>query len=134
MSMRQEFKDFIMRGNVIDMAVGVVVGGAFSAIVNSLVNDIIMPLIGYVTSGISFEHLRWVIKPATEADPAVTVNYGTFINTIINFLIIALCLFLVVKGINSFRKKDETKAEEAPAEPSEKELLQDILQELRQQN
>jgi large conductance mechanosensitive channel len=101
--MVKEFKEFIARGNVMDMAVGVVVGGAFTAIVNSLVKDIIMPLIGILTGGVSFEELKWVVGEAE-------VNYGMFIQNIVNFLLVALAMFLVVKAINKMHKKE---AEEA---------------------
>ncbi|NJP40977.1 large conductance mechanosensitive channel protein MscL [Oscillospiraceae bacterium HV4-5-C5C] len=131
MSWVKEFKEFIMRGNVIDMAVGVVVGSAFSAVVNSLVSDIIMPVIGFITAGIQFSDLKVMLGDAS-------INYGVFIETIIKFLIIALCIFFVIKGINTMRDKldarhkkaEETAAEEA-AEPTEAELLASILAELK---
>ena len=115
-----EFKEFIMRGNVMDMAVGVIIGGAFGTIINSLVSDIIMPIISLATGGINFEN--WFIsldgsKYATLAEAqeagASTLNYGTFINAIIYFLIIAFCIFMMVKGINKLHKEPE-KVEEAP--------------------
>lgn len=127
----QEFKEFIVRGNVMDMAIGIVIGAAFTAIVNSLVNDIIMPVVGYLTSGIDFKDLSWQLRAATETAEAVTINYGLFINAVITFLIVALVLFLIVKGVNKLRRKEEVVAEEEPAGPSETELLQEILVELR---
>lgn len=128
----QEFKEFVLRGNVVDMAIGIVIGVAFSAIVNSLVEDIIMPVVGYLTAGIDFAHLSWELRAATETAEAVTINYGMFINAIISFLIVAFVLFLIVKGMNTLRRKEEV-VEEAPAGPTEAELLQDILVELRKQ-
>ncbi|GAA0251564.1 large-conductance mechanosensitive channel protein MscL [Rhodanobacter caeni] len=118
MSMLSEFKTFAMRGNVIDLAVGVVIGGAFGKIVTSLVDQIIMPPIGWITGGVDFSRLKWVIKPADDSDPThkvaeVAIQYGAFINTVVQFLIIAFVIFLVVKGINRLSRKQE----EAPAAP-----------------
>jgi large conductance mechanosensitive channel len=111
MSVLQEFKKFALRGNVIDMAVGIIIGAAFSTVVNSLVNDIIMPPIGYVTSGVDFRDMSYELKPAVEepgedgkmrvVQPAVTWNYGAFINNVITFLIVAWAVFLLVKGMNA---------------------------------
>ena len=110
-----EFKTFIMRGNVIDLAVGVIVGGAFQSIVNSLVNDIIMPLIGMVTGNVDFSERVWKIG---EGDMAATVSWGTFLTALLNILIISLVIFLLIKGINSlsarFSKKDEEPQEDKP--------------------
>jgi large conductance mechanosensitive channel len=118
MSMLKEFKEFAMRGNVIDLAVGVVIGGAFGKIVTSLVDQIIMPPIGMLTGGIDFSQLKWVLKAADTSDPAhkiaeVSINYGAFINTLIQFLIIAFAIFLMVKVINRISRKQEA----APAAP-----------------
>ena len=118
MSMLKEFKEFAMRGNVIDLAVGVVIGGAFGKIVTSLVNDVIMPPIGLLTGGVDFSDMKWVLKPADNTDPAhkvaeVAVNYGMFINTLIQFLIVAFAIFIVVKAINRISRKEEA----APAPP-----------------
>lgn len=115
MGMLQEFKTFAMRGNVIDLAVGVVIGGAFGKIVTSLVDQIIMPPIGWVTGGIDFSDLKWVLRPADTSDPAhkvaeVAVQYGAFINTLIQFLIIAFAIFLVVKFINRVTRREEVAA------------------------
>ncbi len=115
----QEFKDFAMKGNVVDMAVGVVIGGAFGKIVSSLVNDIIMPAIGSLMGGLDFTSLRWVIKPAytTEAGKEVAeaaLNYGNFIQTFVDFIIIAFSIFLVIKGIAKMNAKKKA-AEEAAA-------------------
>ncbi len=110
-----EFKEFISRGSVMDMAVGIIVGSAFTAIVQSMVNDLLMPLIGLVLGGINFADLVWVIAPAVGDAAAVTLNYGAFIQKCINFLLIAFVVFLMVKGINKLRRKKE----EAPAAPAE---------------
>ncbi|MBO5428008.1 MAG: large-conductance mechanosensitive channel protein MscL [Prevotella sp.] len=113
-----EFKEFAMRGNVMDMAVGVIIGGAFGKIVSSLVNDIIMPLIGLVTGGIDFSDLSVKVIDAE-------VKYGMFIQNVVDFLIVAFCIFMMIKGINSLKKKHEEKPAEpaAPAEPSNEEKL-----------
>ena len=112
--MLKEFKKFIMRGNVMDMAVGVIIGGAFQAIVNSLVNDIVMPLIGILTGGLDFSSLfialdgnTYETLAAAQEAGAATLNYGTFISAIINFLIMAFVIFMVVKGINKMHKPEE---------------------------
>ncbi|MCR5682014.1 MAG: large-conductance mechanosensitive channel protein MscL [Clostridiales bacterium] len=132
-----EFKTFIARGNVMDMAVGVVVGGAFTAIVNSLVGDIINPLIGKLFGGVDLSEAKVVLTEATEETAEVAIRYGSLIQTIINFIIVALCIFAVVRGINKLKdkmKKEEEEAaeeeakEEEPAEPSEEVLL---LREIR---
>jgi len=124
MGFMKEFKEFAMRGSVVDLAVGVVIGGAFGKIVTSLVNDVIMPPIGYLTGGIDFAELKYVIEPADEANEIaeVAILYGNFINVIIEFLIIAFCIFLVIKGINSLKRKEE-EAPAAPPEPPKEEVL-----------
>ena len=109
-----EFKAFISRGNVIDMAVGVIIGSAFTAIVNSLVNDVVMPVISVITGGVDFTDWKWVITPGTEEIAECAVRYGQFIQNIINFLLIAIVVFVMVKLINSLHRK---KKEEKPAEP-----------------
>ena len=119
-----EFKEFAMRGNVVDMAVGVVIGAAFGKIVTSLVNDIIMPVVGVLTGGTNFSEYKWVIqKGVTEGTevitPEVAVTWGTFVQTIIDFIIIAVCIFVAIKGINSLRRKPEPEPEAAPAAPAE---------------
>lgn len=125
-----EFKEFAMRGNVVDMAVGVIIGGAFGKIVTSIVNNIIMPPIGVLTGGMDFTDLKLVLKDAVKegdqvVSEAVTLNYGQFIQDVVDFLIIAFCIFLMVKGIAALsRKKEEKLAEPAPApEPSAEEKL-----------
>ncbi len=128
--MWEEFKKFAFKGNVIDMAVGVVVGGAFSTIVNSLVKDIIMPVFGFITAGMDFTALKVVLSEATETKPEAAILYGTFIQNIISFLIIAFSIFMVVKGINkaaSLRKAPEPEViEEGPKPPTQEELLAEI--------
>ena len=130
-----EFKTFAMRGNVVDMAVGVVIGGAFGKITTSVVNDIIMPLISMLTGGIDFSSWKWVLK-AAEGDAAeVAVNFGSFVAVVLDFIIIAFAVFCMVKAINSLhRKKEEAPAEPpAPPEPSAEEKLlteiRDLLKE-----
>lgn len=129
-----EFKEFAMKGNVVDMAIGVVIGAAFGKITTSLVNDVIMPLISRITGGVDFSAWKWVLKAAeTAADgtevPEIAVNYGSFIAVVLDFLIIALVLFMVVKAINKLRaigkKPEEPVEEEAPA-PTSEELLTEI--------
>ena len=119
MSFIQEFKEFAVRGNVIDMAVGVIVGTAFGKIVTSFVSDVIMPPIGVLLGGVNFSDLALTIKEAAAGAPAVVVAYGKFIQTMIDFAIIAFVIFTVVRLINSLKKK----AEAAPAAPSNQEVL-----------
>jgi len=135
MSIGQEFKEFAMRGNVVDLAVGVVIGAAFGAIVTSLVGDVVMPVLGQVTAGVDFSKAAITLKEAS-ADgkvPAVLLGYGKFIQTIINFMIIAFVIFLVVKGINSLKKKEASAPAPAPPpEPSDEvKLLAEIRDLLR---
>ena len=117
MSFISEFKEFAMRGNVIDMAVGVVIGGTFGKIVSSLVGDIIMPVVGAITGGVNFTDLKLTLKEAAEGAPAVTINYGSFIQTMVDFLIIAFCIFCVIKALNTLKNKLPKEEEAAPAEP-----------------
>ncbi|QKF64961.1 large-conductance mechanosensitive channel protein MscL [Campylobacter corcagiensis] len=127
MSFVKEFKEFAMRGNVIDMAVGVVIGTAFGKIVSSLVADIIMPVVGVLTGGIDFTDYKLVIKEAQGELAAVTVNYGTFIQTMVDFLIIAFCIFIALKGINKLKKQEVKKEEQTPKEiPEDIALLTEI--------
>ena len=107
MSMMSEFKKFAMRGNVVDMAVGIVIGAAFGKIVSSFVNDMLMPPIGILLGGVDFKDLAIVLKAATEDVAEVTMNYGVFIQTVLDFLIIAFAIFMVVKAMNSLKKKEE---------------------------
>ena len=126
MSMVKEFREFISRGNVVDLAVGVIIGGAFGAIVKTLVDQVVMPPIGLITGGVDFSQLKIVLKAADAAakKPEVAILYGAFINTVIQFLIIAAVIFLIVKAINSLqRKKVEEAAEAPPPEPTVSEAL-----------
>jgi large conductance mechanosensitive channel len=125
--MLKEFREFIARGNVVDLAVGVIIGGAFGAIVKSLVDDIIMPPIGLATGGVDFSKLKIVLKAAVGKTPEVAINYGVFINTLITFVIIAFVVFLVVKGINSLRREEAA----APAEPAAPTTSEALLSEIR---
>ncbi|MBE8719514.1 large-conductance mechanosensitive channel protein MscL [Sphingobacterium pedocola] len=128
MGFLKEFKEFAMRGSVIDLAVGVVIGGAFGKIVTSLVDDVIMPPIGYLTGGVDFSSLKYVMKEADEVagTSEVVVSYGNFINVIIQFLIIAFCIFLVIKGLNSLKRKEVVAPETEPAPTNEEVLLAEI--------
>ncbi len=130
--MLKEFKEFAMKGNVMDMAIGVIIGGAFGKIVTSLVNDIIMPPIGVMMGGVDFSKLAFTVKAAVGDTPAVTINYGVFINVIINFLIIAFVIFIIVKQLNNLKK--EEKKEEKEEKPSkEVQLLEEIRDALKNQ-
>jgi large conductance mechanosensitive channel len=131
MKMLQEFKQFAMRGNVMDMAIGIIIGAAFGKIVSSVVADVIMPPIGLLLGGMDFSSLSVTLKEATEGSPAVLLKYGIFINSIIDFIIIAFAIFMLVKGINSLKKKEEEKPA-APSAPTKSELLlAEIRDELR---
>ena len=105
MSIIKEFKDFAVKGNAVDMAVGIIIGASFGKIISSLVNDMIMPPLGLLIGGVDFKNLKLILKAATDTAPAVAINYGQFINTTIDFLIVAFAIFMVVKGINSLKKK-----------------------------
>jgi len=133
MSFFKEFREFIARGNVVDLAVGVIIGAAFGAIVKSLVEQVVMPPIGLLTSGVDFAKLQWVLKPEDPATKhaAVAIQYGAFINTVIQFVIVAFVVFLVVKLVNSLRRQ-EAEAPAAPAAPTPTEaLLAEIRDELK---
>ena len=121
--MLKEFKDFAMRGNVIDMAVGIIIGAAFGKIVSSLVSDVIMPPIGMVMGSVSFSDLSLALG---SGEGAATLNYGMFIDTVINFLIVALAVFMLIKGINTMKKKEEAKPAEPPKPSEEVTLLTEI--------
>ena len=122
MSMIKEFREFAMRGNVIDMAVGIVIGAAFGKIVSSFVNDVLMPPLGVALGGMNFTGLVLTLKAASADVAAVTLNYGTFIQTLLDFLIVAFAIFMVIKAMNSLKKKEqETPA--APPQPSAEEVL-----------
>lgn len=125
MSFFKEFKEFALRGNVIDMAVGIVIGAAFGKITTSLVENIIMPPIGVLVSGINFKDLGWTIKAAAGDTPAVVIKYGQFINTVLEFIVIAFAIFTVIKFINTLRKKEEAAPAPPPPppEPTKEEVL-----------
>ena len=135
-----EFKEFALRGNVLDMAIGVVIGGAFGKITTSLVNDVIMPLVGMLIGGIDLSQLDIVLKPAVMngdevVTAAVTLGIGTFLTTIIDFILVALVIFLMIKAINRFRKKkEEAPAPEEPKGPTSEELLTEIRDLLKEKN
>lgn len=122
MGMMQEFKTFAMRGNVVDMAVGIIIGGAFGKIVSSFVADVIMPPIGILIGGVNFASLAIVIKEAAGEAAAVTINYGKFVQSIVDFVIVAFAIFMVIKGMNSLKKKEEAQPA-APPPPSKQETL-----------
>jgi large conductance mechanosensitive channel len=122
--MWKEFKEFAMRGNVVDLAVGIVIGAAFGKIVTSFVNDVLMPPIGLLLGGMDFSEYKVVLKEAVGETPAVTLNYGLFIQTIVDFLIVAAAIFLVVKAMNSLKRKEE--AAPPPPPPADVQLLTEI--------
>ncbi len=127
MSLVSEFREFAIKGNVVDLAVGVIIGAAFNSIVKSLVDQVVMPPIGLITGGIDFSKLEWVLRPenpATEAVEKVSIQYGAFLNTVIQFAIVAFVVFMLVKGINQLRRQNAADpAPEAPAAPTPTELL-----------
>jgi len=131
----KEFKEFAVKGNAIDMAVGVIIGGAFGEIVNSIVNDIIMPPIGWLIGGVNFSDLKVelpkvVLDSGIELAPA-TINYGSFVQTIINFIIIALCVFMMIKGLAAMKKTKKEEEEATPAAPAEPSAEEKLLTEIR---
>jgi large conductance mechanosensitive channel len=129
MSMIQEFKSFAMRGNVADMAVGIIIGAAFGKIVSSLVNDVLMPPIGMMIGGVDFSGLGITLRAATAEAPAVVVKYGLFINSIIDFVIVAFAIFLMIRALNTLKKKEE-EAPAAPAAPPKQEVLLEEIRDL----
>ena len=131
MGLGKEFKTFVMRGHVMDMAVGIIIGVAFGKIISSLVNDILLPPIGLLVGGMDFSHLAVTLKAAVGPAPAVTLRYGVFINVVVDFLIVASAIFLVIKGMNALKRKQE-EVPAAPPPPSTQEmLLRDIRDLLR---
>jgi large conductance mechanosensitive channel len=132
MGMIKEFKEFAVKGNVVDMAVGIIIGAAFGKIVSSFVGDVIMPPIGVMLGGVDFSNLSIVVREAVEKKPAVLISYGKFLQTIIDFAIIAFAIFIAVKAINSLKKK-EAAAPEAPPAPTKDQVLlteiRDLLKE-----
>lgn len=131
MSMMSEFKDFAMRGNVVDMAVGIVIGGAFGKIVSSFVADVLMPPIGLLLGGMDFSNLAVQLKEASEGVEAVQLKYGVFVQTVVDFIIIAFAIFLVVKAMNSAKDAMSEEEEEAPAAPPEPSKEEVLLTEIR---
>jgi large conductance mechanosensitive channel len=134
MSFVQEFKKFALRGNVMDMAVGIIIGGAIGTVVKSLVDDVIMPPIGMLTSGIDFKNLAWEIRPAQGDVKAVTLNYGAFINNVISFLIVAWAVFMLVKAMNAAETRlrfGQEPSEDAPPPPEDTLLLREIRDSLK---
>jgi len=129
MKMFQEFKAFAMKGNVIDLAVGVIIGGAFGKIVSSLVNDIMMPLLGLLLGGVNFSGLKWVIPPVTSGASEIVILYGAFLQSVVDFLIIAFAVFLFVK-LMTVRKKNEAVAPPAPPAPSAEVILLEEIRDL----
>ncbi|UYZ84726.1 large-conductance mechanosensitive channel protein MscL [Entomomonas sp. E2T0] len=132
MSLLQEFKKFAMRGNVIDMAVGIIIGAAFGKIVSSFVGDIIMPPLGILIGGVDFSDLAITLKEAADGAPAVVLAYGKFIQTIVDFTIIAFAIFMGIKAMNKLTHHEEEKPEE-PAKPTQEELLAEIRDLLKEQ-
>ena len=132
MGMLKEFKEFAVKGNVVDMAVGIIIGAAFGKIVSSAVGDVIMPPIGVLLGGVDFSNLAFTVKEAAGDIPAVIISYGKFIQTVIDFTIIAFTIFIVIKGINKLKRKEE-EAPAAPPKPSAEEVLlteiRDLLKE-----
>jgi large conductance mechanosensitive channel len=126
MNLLQEFKKFAMRGSVVDLAVGIIIGAAFGKIVTSLVNDVLMPPIGMFLGGVDFSSLAITVKEASAGSPAVVIKYGAFINTIIDFVIVAFAIFMLIKGINTLKKKEE---EKPSAQASKEEVV--LLAEIR---
>ena len=131
MKMLEEFKKFAMRGNVMDMAIGIIIGAAFGKIVSSIVADVIMPPIGLLLGGVDFSNLAITLREGAEGVEPVLLKYGIFINTVIDFIIIAFAIFMFVKGINSMKKKEEEKPAAPPAPTKSEVLLAEIRDELR---
>jgi len=126
MGMLSEFKEFAIKGNVVDMAVGIIVGAAFGKIVSSFVADVIMPPIGVMMGGVNFSDLAYTIQEAAGDVPAVVIKYGAFIQTVVDFIIVAFAIFIAVKVMNSLKKEEETAPEEEPAPSKEEVLLTEI--------
>lgn len=133
MQIIKEFKEFAVKGNVIDMAVGIIIGAAFGKIVSSLVADVVTPPIGFLLGGVDFSNLAITLKAAAEGAPAVVLSYGKFIQTVFDFMIVAGAIFVMIKGINSLKRKEKEAPEAAPPEPSKEEQLlteiRDLLKE-----
>ena len=132
MSMMSEFKAFAMRGNVVDMAVGIIIGAAFGKIVSSFVNDVLMPPIGLLVGGVDFSNLSVTLREASDGAAAVLWKYGSFIQTVVDFLIVAFAIFLAIKAMNALKKKEEAAPAEPPKPPAQEVLLTEIRDLLRQ--
>lgn len=132
--MLKDFKEFAFKGNVLDMAIGVIIGAAFGKIVTSLVNDLIMPIISILTGGLNFTDLKYVITPKHGDIAENAIAYGSFIQNVVNFLIIAFCIFMFVRLIEKFKKKEEAKIEETPAKADDVVLLEEIRDLLKTKN
>ena len=128
MSMLKEFKEFALKGNVVDMAVGIIIGGAFGTIVSSLVKDVIMPPIGLMLGGVDFSNIKLPLRAAADGREAVTMNIGIFLNNVISFLIVAIAVFMLVKAVNELRKRFEKESPKEPAAPPASEVY---LREIR---
>mgnify|MGYP006100833741 CR=1 FL=1 len=137
MGMIKEFKAFALKGNVMDMAVGIIIGAAFGKIVSSLVKDVVMPVVGQITGGVDFSSMKYILKDAVEASEGVaavaevSIGYGLFINHVIDFLIVAWIIFLLIKGMNSAKKKEEEAPSEPPKPSAEVVLLTEIRDSLK---
>lgn len=127
MGFMKEFRTFALKGNVVDMAVGIIIGAAFGKIVSSFVGDVLMPPLGVLLGGVDFSSLSYTVREAAEGVEAVTLKYGMFINTVIDFLIVAFAIFMAIKAMNSLKKKEEVK----PSEPPKPTVDQDLLTEIR---
>lgn len=134
MKILKEFKDFAMKGNVLDLAVALTIGGAFGKIVTSFVNDVLMPPVGLLLGNTDFTNLKIIIKAATEQTEAVTLNYGVFVNTVLDFIIVSWSIFMVVKIFNSLKKEEVAAPAEPPAPTKEEALLSEIRDILKEKN
>ena len=133
MKLIKEFKDFINKGNALDLAIGVIIGTAFSAIVNSIVNDLFMPFISFILGGLNLSDRRWILAQGADDASTIAISYGNFIQQVINFLAIGFIVFLIVKTLNSLRRKQEVKKEQ-PVTPEEIILLREIRDEMKKQH
>jgi large conductance mechanosensitive channel len=131
MKIIEEFKQFAVKGNVVDMSVGIIIGTAFTGVVNSMVKDIIMPPFALITGGLDFSEKVFVLRKATESLPELSLHYGLFINTLISFLIVSFSIFIIIKQINKLKKAEEIKKEEKPGLSKEAELLTEIRDALK---
>lgn len=134
MGMISEFKEFAVKGNMVDMAVGIVIGAAFTSIVNSLVGDIIMPVVGYITGGVDFSNLAINLGSGLDGGDDVLIKYGLFLNALISFLIVSFVLFMIIKSINRLKNEADKDDEDAPEPPRNEVLLEEIRDTLRQRS